>query len=311
MDTIKVLFMGTPDFAVGCLEMLTQREDIEIVGVVTQPDRQAGRGYKLLPPAVKVFAMEKGFEVAQPQSVKDEAFEKYIKEKNPDLIIVIAYGRIIPKFVLEYPKYGCINVHGSILPKYRGAAPIQWAVLNGEKETGVTTMMMDEGLDTGDMLVVKKLPIGEFDTAGTMFEKLAEISKDALSETIDLIKSGNLKRIPQNHDEMTYAPMISKEMSYIDFNKTANEVCCHIKGMNPMPGAKIKVDGKIVKILMAKVCEETNEKTGIVVECKDRLVISCADKNIEVLKIQPEGKKQMDIEEFLKGNSIFKDNMEI
>ena len=311
MDKIRVLFMGTPDFAVGCLDMLLSREDIEIVGVVTQPDRQSGRGYKLLPPAVKVYALEKELEVFQPLTVKDEAFESFIKEKNPDLIIVIAYGRIIPKFVLEYPKYGCINVHGSILPKYRGAAPIQWAVLNGEEETGVTTMMMDEGLDTGDMLVVKKLPIGEFDTSGTMFEKLAEISKDALSETIDLIKSGKLVRVPQNHSEMTYAPMISKEMSYIDFNKTANEVCCHIKGMNPMPGAKITVNGKIVKILMAKVVEKESEKAGVVVECKDRLVISCKDKNIEVLKIQPEGKKQMDIEDFLKGNNIFKENMEI
>lgn len=311
MDKIRVLFMGTPDFAVGCLDMLLNREDIEIVGVVTQPDRQSGRGYKLLPPAVKVYALEKEIEVFQPLTVKDEAFESYIKEKNPDLIIVIAYGRIIPKFVLEYPKYGCINVHGSILPKYRGAAPIQWAVLNGEAETGVTTMMMDEGLDTGDMLVVKKLPIGEFDTSGTMFEKLAEISKDALSETIDLIKEGKLERVPQNHSEMTYAPMISKEMSYIDFNKTANEVCCHIKGMNPMPGAKITVNGKIVKILMAKVAEEANKKAGTVVECKDRLVISCLDKNIEVLKIQPEGKKQMDIEDFLKGNNIFTENMEI
>lgn len=311
MDTIKVLYMGTPDFAVGCLEMLTQRDDVEIVGVVTQPDRQSGRGYKLLPPPVKTVALEKGLEVFQPLTVKDEAFENYIKEKNPDLIVVIAYGRIIPKFVLEYPKYGCINVHGSILPKYRGAAPIQWAVLNGEKETGVTTMMMDEGLDTGDMLVVKKLPIGEFDTAGTMFDKLAEISKDALSETIELIKSGKLEGVPQNHDEMTYAPMISKEMSYIDFNKNAFEVCCHIKGMNPMPGAKITVDGKIVKILMAKVSDKATKKAGTVEECKSRLLISCTDKCIEVLKIQPEGKKAMDIEEFLKGNSIFKENMEI
>lgn len=311
MDKIKVLFMGTPDFAVGCLEMLTEREDIDVVGVVTQPDRQSGRGYKLLPPPVKVVAIEKSIEVAQPQTVKDEAFENYIKEKSPDLIIVIAYGKIIPKFVLEYPKYGCINVHGSILPKYRGAAPIQWAVLNGEKETGVTTMMMDEGLDTGDMLVVKKLPIGEFDTAGTMFDKLAEISKDALSETIDLIKAGKLVRTVQNHNEMTYAPMISKEMSYIDFNKTANEVCCHIKGMNPMPGAKIMVDGRIVKILMAKVSDKATKKAGTVEECKNRLLISCTDNCIEVLKIQPEGKKQMQIEEFLKGNSIFKDNMEI
>lgn len=311
MEKIRVLFMGTPDFAVGCLEMLFEREDIEIVGVVTQPDRQSGRGYKFLPPPVKVLAEEKGLEVFQPLTVKDEAFENYIKEKNPDLIIVIAYGRIIPKFVLEYPKFGCINVHGSILPKYRGAAPIQWAVLNGEKETGVTTMMMDEGLDTGDMLVVKKLPIGEFDTSGTMFDKLAALSKEALSETVELIKEGKLVRTPQNHSEMTYAPMISKEMSYIDFNKTADEVCCHIKGMNPMPGAKITIDGKIVKILMAKVADNATKKAGTVIECKNRLLISCLDKNIEVLKIQPEGKKQMDIEEFLKGNSIFKENMEI
>lgn len=311
MDKINVVFMGTPDFAVSCLEMLYEREDIEIKGIVTQPDKQRGRGYVLTPPPVKEFGLNKGIEVVQPLSVKDEAFESYIKEKNPDLIVVIAYGRILPEFVLNYPKYGCINVHASLLPKYRGAAPIQWSVINNEKETGVTTMLMDKGLDTGDMLVTKKIEIGEFDTSGTMFDKLAELSKSALSETIDKIKDNTLTRTPQNHSEMTYAPMIDRELSYIDFNQPAQNVCGLIKGLSPFPGAKITVKGKIVKVFMAKVAENTDKQAGEVICCDKRLLIACKDGSIEILKIQPEGKKQMDICDFLKGNNLFEKGMVI
>ena len=181
---IKTLFMGTPDFAVPCLEMLSNRDDIEIVGVVSQPDRQKGRGYKMLPPPVKEFALNAGFDVYQPESVKSDEFHNLLKELDPELIIVIAYGRILPEFVLKYPKYGCINVHASLLPKYRGAAPIQWSVINGEKKTGVTTMLMDEGLDTGDMLIIKDIDILPDDTSGSMFKKLSVLGTEALSNNL-------------------------------------------------------------------------------------------------------------------------------
>ncbi len=305
---IKTLFMGTPDFAVPCLEMLTKREDIEIVGVISQPDRQKGRGYKLLPPPVKEFALENGLEVFQPDSVKTEEFHNLLEALDPQLIIVIAYGRILPDFVLNYPKYGCINVHASLLPKYRGAAPIQWSIINGEKKTGVTTMLMDEGLDTGDMLVVKELEISGADTSGTMFEKLSALGSEALSETIEKLKDNTLERIPQNHNEMTYAPMISKEMSYIDFSMEAGKISCLIRGLNPSPGAKAYLDGKIIKILSADVCCTSNLKIGEIDTQNGIFKVGCGNNtSLELKLIQPEGKKPMAAEEFLKGYKFNKE----
>ncbi len=310
MNKKRLMFMGTPDFAIPCLEMLNNREDTEIVSVVTQPDRQSGRGYKVTYPPVKSFALDHDLEVIQPDSVKDEAFRKYLGEKSPDIIVVIAYGRILPDFVLEYPEFGCINVHASLLPKYRGAAPIQWSVINGEKKTGVTTMYMDKGLDTGDKIMTREVYLDEYETSGSLFEKLAGISVNVLSDTIDALYAGTAVREKQNHDEMTYAPMISKEMSYIDFNKSAQEVCCLIRGLNPSPGAKIKVKDKIVKIFMAKpACVVCDKMSGTVIECKERIVISCGEGTaIEIIELQPEGKRRMDVSEFLKGNSLIEEN---
>jgi len=305
---IKTLFMGTPDFAVPCLEMLNSRDDIDIVGVVYHPDRQKGRGYKMLPPPVKEFALDAGLKVFQPESVKNEEFHALLKELNPELIIVIAYGRILPGFVLDFPKYGCINVHASLLPKYRGAAPIQWCVINGEKKTGVTTMMMDEGLDTGDMLVVKETDILPDDTSGSMFEKLSSLGVEALSETINRINSGTLERVPQNHNEMTYAPVISKEMSYIDFNMKADEICNLIRGLNPSPGAKSYLEGKILKIIMAEVADNNSLNPGQISVKNDMLIVGCGENtSIRLLIVQPEGKKAMATCDFLKGYKFDKE----
>ncbi|MBQ2897572.1 MAG: methionyl-tRNA formyltransferase [Clostridia bacterium] len=305
---MRTLFMGTPDFAVPCLEMLTKRNDIEIIGVVSQPDRQKGRGYKLMPPPVKEFAINAGIDVYQPDSVKTEEFSALLKELNPELIVVIAYGRILPDFVLDFPKYGCINVHASLLPKYRGAAPIQWSVINGEKKTGVTTMLMDKGLDTGDMLVVKEIEILNEDTSGSMFEKLSELGSVALSETIDKINNNTLIRTPQNHNEMTYAPMISKEMSYIDFSLDAEKICCLIKGLNPAPGAKAYLDGKILKILSAVVSQNSKLREGEINVSSNCFEVGCGNlTSIKLVVIQPEGKKPMAAEDFLKGYKFNKE----
>ena len=299
---IKTLFMGTPDFAVPCLEMLNNRNDIEIVGVVSQPDRQKGRGYKMLPPPVKEYALNANLDVYQPDSVKSEEFNELLKKLEPELIVVIAYGRILPAFVLEYPKYGCINVHASLLPKYRGAAPIQWSVINGERKTGVATMLMDEGLDTGDILVVKEIEISPEDTSGSMFEKLSHLGVEALSETIDRINDDALDRTPQNHSEMSYAPMITKEMSYVDFSTCAEKICCLIRGLNPSPGAKAYLDGKILKIIKAEVAKIPNLKIGQIYIENGNFYVGCGDNTaIKLVTIQPEGKKPMAACDFVKG----------
>lgn len=297
--------MGTPDIAVSCLDMLVKREDVSVEAVVTQGDKPKGRGYKLLPPPVKEYALLNNIPVYQPESLKNGELDEVLNEINPDLIVVVAYGKLLPKSILEFPKHGCVNVHASLLPKYRGAAPIQWAVLNGEKETGVTTMLMDEGLDTGDMLVTKKIVLDKTETSGSLFDKMMVVGAETLSETIDKILDGTLERTPQNHDEMTYAKMITKEFSYIDWSKSADEISRHIRGLNPAPGAKTMLEGKILKIYMAMPLDETSTKEkGTVVVENGILKVVCGDgKMIDVTCIQPEGKKQMQTTDFLKGNS--------
>ena len=301
----KVMFMGTPDIAVPCLEMLCNRDDIDVVGVVTQPDRKKGRGYELSSPPVKVFATEKNLEVFQPETLKDGAFDDVIKEKNPDLIVVIAYGRILPPFIIDYPKFGCINVHASLLPKYRGAAPLQWCIINGEKKTGITTMLMDNGLDTGDMLLVDEIEIDNDETTGTLFEKVSVMGAKTLSKTIDLVFENKITRTPQNHQEMTYAPVITKEMSYIDWTKSAKEINNLIRGLNPSPGAKTKYNGKIIKIFKASIGEDTTLSPGAVSVDKSSFKVACGDgKFLNIEDIQPEGKKRLEIIDYLKGNNI-------
>ena len=244
---MNILFMGTPDFARESLKELVKAK-YNIVGVVTNPDKPKGRGMKLIPSPVKEFAQENKLEIYQPIKIKNNPdFINQIKSLKPDLICVVAYGKILPKELLEIPKYGCVNVHGSLLPKYRGAAPIQWAVINGDKETGITTMYMDEGMDTGDMILKEKVSIGENETTGELWHRLSIIGGKLLVKTVKQIEKGEVKRIKQSND-YTLAPMIDKEMAKIDWeNKTATEIKNLVRGLNPIMGAYSLINGKKIK----------------------------------------------------------------
>ena len=309
MNKIRVLYMGTPDFAVPALCVLSERADIELAGVITQPDKQKGRGYKLLPPPVKEKAMELNVPVYQPETLKDAAFETLLSQINPDLIVVAAYGKILPPFVIRYPKFGCINIHASLLPKYRGAAPIHWCLINGEEKTGVTIMQMDDGLDTGDMLLKKEYTICDEDTTGVLFDKMAHLGGEALEEAIDLLQKGLLKPEKQDDAQSCYSPMIQKSMCGIDFSKTAKEICNLVRGLNPFPGAKAyRSDGKMLKILFARDCGETTTETpGTVLEGESKIMVAAGNGTvIEILKLQPEGGKAMSVQDFLRGRTLQK-----
>lgn len=301
---MKIVFMGTPDFAVPCLKRLIDSEH-SVVGVFTQPDKKVGRKQILTPPAVKVEAVNNGISVYQPNTLKNDEAMDVIKELNPDLIVVVAYGKILPKDILDYPKYGCINVHASLLPKYRGAAPIQWAVLNGDEETGVTIMQMNEGLDTGDLLLVKSTEIHINETSEQLFDRLSVIGADALIETISLIEADKIKHVPQPQGDFGYAVMIDKSMCSIDWNKTAFEIHNQIRGLQSWPVAITKINGKNVKIHKSALCDANGDFAGKTVNNKNALTVCCGDyKCIDILEVQPEGKKRMDIKSFLAGNSI-------
>ncbi len=302
---MKILFMGTPDFAVPSLEALI-KNGYEICGAVTQPDKPKGRGHHLTPPPVKECAIKHNIEVFQPETLKGEAFLEELKNLNPDIIIVVAYGKILPKYIIDYPKFGCINVHGSLLPKYRGAAPIQWAVINGEEETGVTTMQMDEGLDTGDMLLTLKTKIGENETAGELFDRLSVIGADALILTLDKIKDGTIKRIPQNDSDSSYAKMLDKNTGKIDWSKSSREIFSLIKGTNPYPIAHTLYKGEVLKIFAASIGSKTNKKAGEIISLNNKKIeVACGDGvSLLISEVQPFGKKRMDTVSFLNGNSV-------
>lgn len=307
MNKLRVLYMGTPDFAVPALEVLFNRDDVSLVGAVTQPDRPKGRGYKLQPTPVKEKTEALNIPVFQPKTLKDEAFSALLQELNPDLIVVAAYGKILPPNVIHYPKFGCINIHASLLPKYRGAAPIHWCLINGEEKTGVTIMQMDEGLDTGDMLLKEEYTIQKTDTTGILFEKLAQVGGNALNKTLDLLQKGKLSPEKQDDEKSTYSPMIQKEFCGIDFEKTAAEISCFVRGLNPFPGAKAYLaDGKMLKILFAADSGETTDKApGTVIESKEKLKIAAGGGTVlEISVLQPEGKKAMQTADFLKGHTF-------
>lgn len=296
--------MGTPEFAVPCLQKLIDCGH-EITGVFTQPDKPQGRKMILTPPPVKALAIENGLTVYQPLKMKDGTALEMLKEANPELVIVVAYGKILPKEILEFPKYGCINIHASLLPKLRGAAPIQWSVINGCEKTGVTSMQMDEGLDTGDMLITSELEIGENETAGELHDRVSALGAEVLEQTIAALQNGELKPEKQNHAEFTYAPMLSKELSPIDWNLPAREVHNKIRGLSPWPSATAVLNGRKVKIHRSVLVSEKGGAAGEVAENGKRLVVACGDGEcIEILNVQAEGKKAMSAADFMRGNPV-------
>ena len=305
---MKIVFMGTPDFAKESLEAVYNAGH-EVLAVVTNPDRPKGRGMKLVASPVKEFAIEKKLKIYQPEKVrKNVEFIEEIKKLEPDVICVVAYGKILPKEILEIPKLGCINVHGSLLPKYRGAAPIQWAVLNGDKTTGVTTMYMDIGMDTGDMILKEETEIGENETTGELWDRLAQIGAKLLSKTLEQVEKGTAPRISQGPD-FTMAPMLDKEMSKIDWeNKTAREIKNLVRGLNPIMGTYSYLDGKKIKFWKVDALPNDNSdfENGTVIksDSKDGLYIKAKDGIIKVLEIQGENAKRMSVQDFLRGNSI-------
>lgn len=301
---MKIVFMGTPDFALESLKSLYNSKH-EIIAVVTQPDKPRNRGMSVSFSPVKEFAIENNIPVLQPEKVKNnqEFLEEY-KALQPDVAVVVAYGKILPKEVLDTPKYGSINVHGSLLPKLRGAAPIQWAVINGDETAGVTTMYMDEGMDTGDMLLKAETQIGEKETAGELYDRLALMGADLIVETLDKLEKNELIREKQGEDA-TYAPMLTKETGKIDFNKTAREIDCLIRGVSPFPGAYCMLNDKKFKVFSINILEEEGKAGEILVsDCKKGLIIGTSDKAIELVEIQPENKKRMTAKQYLVGNKI-------
>lgn len=304
---IKVVFMGTPEFACESLKEIYEA-GFNIVGCFTNPDKPSGRGMKLKASAVKEYAIEKNIPIYQPKKIRNNQEVLDILDKlAPDVIAVVAYGKILPKEVLDIPKYGCINVHGSLLPKYRGAAPMQWALINGEKETGITTMFMDVGMDTGDMLLKEEIEIKDDYNLETLHDKLMVIGAKLLVKTIDGVVSGTITRIPQPKDG-TYAPMITRDMTKIDFNKSAKEIFNFVRGLSPFPGTYMELeDGRKYKVFDVSYKEDKNidstvEPGDILLMSKDSLYIRCKDGYIMINKIQPENSKRMDIRAFMAGN---------
>ena len=311
---MRILFMGTPDFAKNSLEAI-YNAGYEIIGVVTNPDKPKGRGMKMMKSPVKEFAEEKNIPIYQPLKIrKNEEFIEKVKLLNPDAICVVAYGKILPKEILEIPELGCINVHGSLLPKYRGAAPIQWAVLNGDKKTGITTMYMDEGMDTGDMILKREVDIGEDETTGELWDKLSKIGGELLVETLQKIEQGIAPREKQGED-YTIAPMLDKKMAKIDWeNKTAKEIKNLVRGLNPIMGAYTFLNDKKIKFwrvaiatnneIMAEGLEIFRNGTVIVSDPRDGLFIKTKEGILKVLEIQGENARRMPIGDFLRGNKI-------
>lgn len=298
---MKIMFMGTPDFAVESLKALCQRH--EVVCVVSQPDKPKGRGHNLCPTATKVVAQEYGLPVEQPTVLKDGAFLPILEKYQPELIVSAAYGKILPDYILEYPKKGCINVHGSLLPKYRGAAPIQWAVLNGDKQSGVTIMYMAHEMDTGDIILKKATDIGENETSGELFDRLSSLGAEALLEAIEQIENGTSARTPQNHSLATYAPMLDKSMASLDFSMPSDKILCFVRGLNPWPIAKFSVGGEEIKVFSAVQGNETDLPVATVVSIeKSGLEVACGDgKSIIIKLLQRPGKKAVDGYSFAQG----------
>lgn len=304
---MRIVFMGTPDFAVGSLQALCESGKHEILAVVTQPDRPKGRGNKLLQTPVKEYALEQGLTVYQPQKVKTPEFVELLHELQPELIVVAAFGQFLSKEILELPKYGCINVHASLLPKYRGAAPIQYAIIKGEKESGVTIMQMDIGMDTGAMLDKVVVPIAENTTMGELHDALREQGATLLLQVIDKIAAGTAVAEPQDNEQATYATLLDRSMEHIDWSKTAQEVHNLIRGFNPAPSTFTKLpNGKSLKIWGSKITDKSSTAAaGTVIETgKHSFFVACGEGVLEITEVQPESKKRMPAQVFLNGRGV-------
>ncbi len=301
---MKIIFMGTPDFAVESLKACIEHH--EVVAVFTQPDRPKGRGKKLAAPPVKETALEHDIKVYQPEKIKTKEFEDIIVDLNPDCIVVVAYGQILSKIILDTPKFGCINVHGSLLPKYRGASPIQWAIVQGETETGVTTMYMNEGLDTGDMLIKAKLPIDNTTTAGQLHDKLMQMGAEVLLETLVKLEEGTIEAEPQDDSLSSYAPLLKKEMGRIQWDMSSDEIIRKVNGLNPWPLAYGIYDEKPLKIFSIEKSElSSSASNGEIVHVdKTGLYVKCSDGVLVIKEAQFFASKRMEISQYILGHSI-------
>ena len=304
---MKILFMGTPDFALFSLKELCEN-GYNVIGVVTQPDKPKGRGYVLTPPPVKSYALEQGIPVYQPTSLRTEEFASLLASLDPDLIAVVAYGKILPKNVLDYPKYGCVNVHGSLLPKYRGASPMQSAIINGDKVTGITTMYMAEGLDTGDMLLKAECEIAENDNFEDIHDRLGLLGASLLRKTVDGLEKGEIAPVAQDHSLATHTAKILKDDCAIDFSKDCDTVHNLIRGLSPIPLSFTHTpDGKLLKVVKSEICEREsqNDNAGQVLSIENgKILVACGKGSINILTVLPEGKGRMSAADFIRGRKI-------
>ena len=302
---MRIVFMGTPDYAAVTLQKLID-EKYDIAAVFAQPDKPVGRKQVLTPPPTKVLAQQNNIPVYQPKTLRDGEAFGILNDINPEVIVVVAYGKILPKEILDLPKYGCINGHASLLPKLRGASPIQWAIVTGESKTGVSTMLMDEGMDTGDILDTVITDIGSEETAEELFDRLSKLSADLMVTTLEKAKSGTLTRTKQDESQATYAPIIKKEMAHIDFTKNSDEICNAIRGYYSWPCAFCFINGKRIKVIKAKKADLSSKECGVVIDSDNKLIVSCNDGSVELVTVQPEGAKVMSAAQMLNGHPILK-----
>lgn len=305
MSYPRVIFMGTPDFAVPCLDMLVQK-GYDVVAVVTQPDRPKGRGQKLTPSPVKAKALEYEINVLQPEKIKDPAILTELTALKPDIIVVVAFGQFLPKALLDLPPLGCINVHASLLPRYRGAAPIHWAIINGETMTGVTTMYMDIGMDTGDMILMSETPIGAADTTGQLHDKLSVLGAKVLNDTVQLMLEGNAPRTPQPNEQATYAPLLTRDIERINWNRSAEQVHNLIRGLNPWPGSYCQYKDKHLKVWETNISNiYEHGQPGRIHQITQRgIIVETGCNLIELLMVQPENKRRMSARDFASGYGL-------
>lgn len=300
---MRVVFMGTPDIAATCLKKILA-DGFEVVGVYTQPDRPKGRGMKMVYSPVKEVALAAGIPVFQPENFREEASVQQLRDLEPDICAVVAYGRILPQKVLDVPKRGCINIHASILPKYRGSAPYQWAVLDGLEETGVTAMYLTREMDAGDIIDVSRTPIGENETAGELLDRLAVLGADLLSKTLSRFAQGEVKGTAQDASQVSYAPLLDKSMSPIDWTKTAQQVHNHVRGLHPWPVATMEIQGKLFKVHATRVAEGSGAPGQILGLSKTGLLVACGEGAVEVLSLQAEGGKRMSAPDYFRGHPL-------